>query len=105
MKRKFIIFTTTKCNAHCTYCYEEGIMAMTMIRKTAEDVAEYIMSHSNRDNEVRIRWFGGEPLMNTEAIRTIADRLNEEGVDFTSEIFTNGDLLPKVDNILLPKGW
>jgi len=101
IKRKFIIFTTTMCNANCIYCYENGVKEMSMQKETAKDVAEYIMSHSNRDNEIRIRWFGGEPLANQTAIGIIADRLNEEGVRFTSEIFTNGDLLPKVRNEFL----
>ena len=101
MKRKFIIFTTTMCNANCAYCYENGVKGMTMQKETAADVAEYILTHSNRDSEVRIRWFGGEPLANTTAIGIISDKLNAEGMNFTSEIFTNGDLLPKVDDILL----
>lgn len=101
IKRKFIIFTTTMCNANCIYCYENGVKGMSMQKETAKDVAEYIMSHSNRDNEIRIRWFGGEPLTNLTAIGIISDRLNAKGVRFTSEIFTNGDILPKVSNEFL----
>lgn len=103
IKSKFVIFTTTLCNADCVYCYEKGVKAMTMDAKTAVDVAAYIMDHSN--NGIRIRWFGGDPLMNIQAIDAITEILNREGREFTSEIFTNGDRLDMVDDETLKNKW
>lgn len=104
-KVKFVIFTTTTCNAACVYCYEKGLRAMDMTDDTAEEVAGYIISHSNPDAEISIRWFGGDPLMNMDAINIISDKLNLEGRAFTSEIFTNGDKLDEVDDVTLTERW
>lgn len=104
IKARFIIFTTTSCNANCEYCYEKGMKPMTMTEQTAGDVADYIIAHSNPDVPVRIRWFGGEPLANARAIDIISEKLNMEGLPFRSEAFTNGDLLPDVTDEQL-KAW
>lgn len=104
IKNRYVIFMTTVCNAHCEYCYEHGVKSMTMTEQTANDVAEYILTHSDRDNPVKIRWFGGEPLVNVKAIDIITDKLNTEGLDFDAEAFTNGDLLPTVTDEQL-KAW
>lgn len=104
IKKRFVIFLTTVCNAHCEYCYEHGIKPMTMTEQTAADVADYILAHSDRDAPPRIRWFGGDPLVNTRAIDIISGRLNSEKMPFRSEAFTNGDLLPDVTDEQL-KAW
>lgn len=104
IKNRYVIFMTTVCNAHCEYCYEDGVKSMTMTEQTANDVADYILTHSDRDAPVKIRWFGGEPLVNARAIDIISDKLNADGLDFNSEMFTNGDLLPKATDEQL-KAW
>lgn len=104
VKNRYVIFMTTVCNAHCEYCYENGVKFMTMTEQTANDVADYILTRSDRDNPVKIRWFGGEPLVNAKAIDIISGKLNDEGLDFNSEMFTNGDLLPTVTDEQL-KAW
>lgn len=89
----YLIFTTTDCNARCFYCYEKGIKRKRMSRQTAVEVAQFIEKnyHVNRQ-EVKIRWFGGEPLYNAEAIDTICDYLNSHGVPFTSMAASNAYL-------------
>ena len=104
IKNRYVIFMTTICNAHCEYCYEQGIKPMTMSEETAANVADYILRHSDKDAPVRIRWFGGEPLVNAKAIDIITGKLNAEGLDFNAEAFTNGDLLPTVTDERL-KAW
>ena len=104
IKNRYVIFMTTICNAHCEYCYEQGIKPMTMSEETAANVADYILRHSDKDAPVRIRWFGGEPLVNAKAIDIITGKLNSEGLDFNAEAFTNGDLLPTVTDEQL-KAW
>ena len=105
VKAKFVILTTTLCNAACVYCYEKGINSMIMSQKTAEDVANYIVANSSREQEIRIRWFGGDPLMNIPAINTITGILLERHVRFTSEVFTNGDRLNEVSDEILTDRW
>ncbi|MGN0451429.1 MAG: radical SAM protein [Acutalibacteraceae bacterium] len=87
----FIIFTTTKCNARCYYCFEHGQTRIDMSEKTAEDVADYIIKNAP-DKKVYIKWFGGEPLYNEKVIDIICGRLQAAGVKYDTNITTNGYL-------------
>ena len=85
----FTVFTTTDCNARCFYCYEQGRSRIPMNPKAAHDTAAYILRVSEGES-VKLRWFGGEPLLNIEAIRIICKVLSESGKPFSSSIVTNG---------------
>ena len=88
----YTIFTTTDCNARCFYCFEAGRSRIPMSIETAHKVSKYIKNHCN-GKKVSIRWFGGEPLMNVDAINIISESLRNEGIDFTSSMVTNGYLI------------
>ena len=89
-KTSYVIFTTTACNASCSYCFEKGCDILTMSDSVAEDVGKYIIeTHAPK---VRIKWFGGEPLVNKRPIDIISSKLTDK-VDFRSSMSTNGDLL------------
>ena len=87
----YTIFTTTDCNARCFYCFELGRSRVPMSQETAVSVVEYIKDHCV-GKAVKITWFGGEPLMNTNAIQTICKGLKEASIQFTSRMATNGYL-------------
>lgn len=89
----YTIFTTTACNADCTYCFEKGCEVLTMTPDIATDVASYIIRTMDDRSAIHLKWFGGEPLFNKEAINIISDKLNESNVNFVAGIITNGDLL------------
>lgn len=86
----YTIALTTKCNARCFYCYEEGVCQKDMSLQTAEKLAELLLK-TNR--EINITWFGGEPLIKTDIIDFISQILNRNGKEFRSDIITNGSLL------------
>ena len=86
----YTVALTTKCNARCFYCYEEGVCQNDMSVQTAEKFTELLLK-SNR--EINITWFGGEPLIRTDIIDMISHTLNQNGKDFRSGIITNGSLL------------
>ena len=86
-----MIFTTTDCNARCFYCYELGRKRVNMSDETAHDVAEYIAG-LDREEELNITWFGGEPLFNRRVIDIITRDLREKGVKFFSQMISNGYL-------------
>lgn len=89
----FTILTTTKCNARCFYCYElksKGKHHMTI--ETAEKVANYIISTADKHKEIRLSWFGGEPLFNFKIIDLIATRIKDAGFKYSSTIISNGIL-------------
>lgn len=96
-KKVYRIWTTSGCNAKCYYCFEQGVKVETMTRDTALKVADYISSRINKNDKIRLEWFGGEPLLNTEVIRIISDIVIKECKDkeakYISSIITNGSLV------------
>ncbi len=87
----YTIFTTTDCNARCFYCFELGGSRIPMSNETALKVVDYIKAHSGSER-VKISWFGGEPLYNHEVIDTICDGLRRNGIEFKSDMLSNGYL-------------
>ena len=91
---KFIILTTTRCNARCFYCYEMNSKGKThMSYETAEKVAEYILDVVVPGSKIELGWFGGEPLFNSDVIEIICSRLASAGIKFTSNMISNCYLL------------
>ena len=88
----YIILPTTGCNARCFYCFEQGAKPVTMTTETASRVVRYIVAHRGNE-EVTLRWFGGEPLVNAKVIDQICTELREQGAPFRSEMTTNGYLM------------
>ncbi len=88
----YVILTTTGCNARCFYCYEKGTKPVVMTAETASKVVRYIVAHRGDEN-VSIRWFGGEPLVNVKVIDQICTELREQGVPFRSSMVSNGYLM------------
>ena len=88
----YTILPTTRCNARCFYCYEQGIPQKNMSRETAEAVAAYIIRMS-KGRPVHLGWFGGEPTLGAEMISLICCKLREKGAAYTSGIISNGLLL------------
>jgi radical SAM protein with 4Fe4S-binding SPASM domain len=88
----YTILTTTGCNARCFYCYEKGAKSVTMTAETASKVVRYIVAHCG-DEEVALKWFGGEPLVNVKVIDQICTELSEQGVTFHSSMISNGYLM------------
>lgn len=94
---EYTIFTTMRCNAGCSYCFQDGRRTNSyMSEKVALDVASYIKKNRNQSSSVVIKWFGGEPLMNQDAMRTICKSLRLSDIPYRSYMSTNGDLLPSV---------
>ena len=97
----YTIMTTTDCNAQCYYCYEFGRKKIAMTEKIANDVANYIIRKYN-GIEVKLRWFGGEPLYNEKVIDIITNRLKEKGIKYSSSMISNAYLFDenKVDKYI-----
>ncbi len=90
--KTYTILPTTGCNARCTYCYEEGMPVRTMSDETANRVVEFIDATRWQD-EIKLVWFGGEPLAASHIISQICSRLKNNQIAFCSKIMTNGTLL------------
>lgn len=90
--RNYLIFPTMDCNARCFYCYEMGRPRTSMSPKIAEDVVGFIAKNAPKDKKVKIIWFGGEPLYNYQVIDIITNGLREKGIEFHSQMISNGFL-------------
>ena len=86
----FRILTTTYCNASCYYCYEAGAPLVHMTLKTAEDVCRFIIERTKPGELIKVEWFGGEPLLNQEAIDYITSRLSGNDFSVVYTMASNG---------------
>lgn len=86
--------TTLKCNARCSYCYEQGVKHDDFDETRLEALTAFIKRHKRRQ-PVSLNWFGGEPLMNPKVIDHVTRRMLEFGFEFSSFIITNGSLLTR----------
>lgn len=87
----YMIFTTTDCNARCFYCFEAGTRRYSMTEQTAHDVAAFIQKKCE-GKPVTIRWFGGEPLLNSRVIDIICADLRKADIKYQSRMISNGYL-------------
>lgn len=98
------ILTTLDCNLNCPYCFEGVVQTInkgkTMTRETENAVVRYIDKLATGKKEVHINWFGGEPLLNIEAIMRMSSQLipafDKAGIKYNVIIITNGTLLSQV---------
>lgn len=112
------IFTTLACNYRCAYCFEKDQLCQTehMTKETADEIISFIKrryAEHQFTQPLKIKWFGGEPLLNMEIIRYISNQLIINNIDFSAMMYTNGRLLTKelayelkslgvTDNVIIP---
>ena len=90
--KTYTILPTTGCNARCVYCYEEGMPVRTMTEDTADRVVEFI-DKTRWQDEIKLIWFGGEPLLASRIISRICNGLSNRNIPFRSSLVTNACLL------------
>lgn len=95
--KHFRIWPTSACNARCYYCFEKGIIHENMSLETAEKVVKFIDDRLNNNDILKIEWFGGEPLLKTDIIDFIYDKLKkickDKNCSLYSSIISNGSLV------------
>ena len=89
-----IIAPTLECNAHCYYCFENGFRNGSMSIDTADCLVDFIEQNWNED-KLGITWFGGEPLLSSDIIDYISNKLKEKSIEFGCKITTNASLFDK----------
>ncbi len=106
------VLTTFDCNFACTYCVEEGcIKPVYMSEETGRAAADYIINQARetRVPNIYLIFYGGEPLLNPDAIRTVAGKVGafakKTHKTFAFSITTNGALLtPQIVDDLVEYG-
>ena len=92
------ICPTMGCNFDCPYCFEDHF-AGKMSAEVQDDVialTERMLAAAGTKN-LRVTWFGGEPLLAADVIESLSERLmalvEERGGEYSASIITNGYLL------------
>lgn len=100
-----VIHTSKDCNFRCKYCYMD--FKQENIRDdTKSGIINFVRKNIQNYKSVHISWFGGEPLLNMDAIRDISKELmsicEKAKRPYSSSVTTNGYLLtPQNIDILL----
>jgi radical SAM protein with 4Fe4S-binding SPASM domain len=103
--QSFTILPTTNCNARCFYCYESDYPHLNLNKETADLIIDYIISSCNKEDNVFIAWFGGEPTLGDKWIDYICDSLIEKGIHFSSSMISNGYLFNKLMVLKAKEKW
>jgi len=91
------LMLTEECNHRCDYCFVEGKNpANPMNRETAEKAVDFLFERSRAKPELKILFFGGEPMLAFELIKEIVLYVEEKiaGADkkISFDMTTNGTL-------------
>ncbi len=102
------ICPTMNCNFDCPYCFEHH-QGGKMSRETQDDVVSLAerMLRAGGGKELSVTWFGGEPLLATDVIEDLSERLMalaaEHNAAYQASIITNGYLLDQKNVELLAR--
>lgn len=66
---------TLHCNLSCNYCFEESRPRVYMSDETENSVIDFIKRHNDAE-KLNITWFGGEPLLAFERIKSLTQKIN-----------------------------
>ena len=85
---------TNKCNLSCVYCFEHDKNKDVMPKETAIKAVNLAYeSMPDRKNPLLINFFGGEPLLNWEAMKAVIDHCDKNKYKVSYGITTNLTIL------------
>ncbi|NIM06301.1 MAG: radical SAM protein [Armatimonadetes bacterium] len=92
------LVVTLNCNLRCDYCFVAGKdRATTMSLSTAQRAIDFFIGHSARKSHLEIVFFGGEPLLELELMRSAAAYARVHAAEkkkaMRFSITTNGTLI------------
>jgi len=97
-----IISLTENCNMRCKYCgyhnerYINGNQLKDIDKDTLQKTLDFIIAHSVDSYDTTVSFFGGEPLLRFDLIKSAIEYLetrNHRGHKYDYRITTNGTLL------------
>jgi uncharacterized protein len=94
------ITTTLDCNLGCYYCYENKTKAY-LTRQGCDRIYDWVVSKIQTENHKRIYtdWYGGEPMLNQEAIEYFSSRIinycDANRIEYSSSMISNGTMWPE----------
>jgi uncharacterized protein len=96
-----IVVLNLDCNLACGYCFEEGVRGKRVMSAETADllVAMIEREHLAKGRKVSLDFYGGEPLLSVDLIRSISQRLRNASeakeLSFEFSLVTNGTLLTR----------
>jgi uncharacterized protein len=100
---RVLVLTTRHCNLRCPYCYESGLpLGEGMTPETAARSVRFVerLVSERRCRTASVGFYGGEPLLNLEAMLGIMVPLRafarRRGLPIEFPVTTNGALLTRV---------
>lgn len=108
----YVLVPTLNCNLRCVYCFQKNytrnksgeIFSKGAMTSIIDFIVQENQGNTNLRN-IKINWFGGEPLLCFESIilfyEQLSDRLSEKNISIKTGITTNGVLLNEERLILL----
>lgn len=89
------IVPTLDCCFSCFYCFEKNRGKKYMSNETVNDIVSLVANESTL-RDLHITWFGGEPLLAKEIIKSIYTKIRYTyNGGYSSDIITNGFYLDK----------
>lgn len=92
------IAPTNDCQFRCVYCYEKDVIKNDYMTEGVQDkLVELLKSRIGLIKSFQVVWYGGEPLMAFEIIKSLSKRFieicDENKINFNASMITNGYLL------------
>lgn len=72
-----------RCNMACSYCFEGGVLtertrnSHLMSRDMIEKAVDLLFDYAGEAKDLQVTYFGGEPTLNFDGIRTATERIAE----------------------------
>ena len=88
-----------KCNLNCPYCFAQtngSFKFKSFTKQDIEQTIKFVVSkNENKEQQISIIFFGGEPLLNLEIIKFTIDHCKKEysNIKFNFSITTNGTII------------
>jgi len=87
------IAPTLHCNFACIYCFEKSRPPIYMTDNIEEALISFIKGKN--PNNLKLTWYGGEPLMDFKRIKSITKKIKELDFGLHVKIISNGYLITK----------
>ncbi len=83
---------TLSCNFRCPYCFEKDHPIKFMTDEVEDAIIDYVKK-SNLAKVISVTWFGGEPLLAFDRVKSLSKRLMALDKKYDAGMITNGYLL------------
>ncbi|MGM0499884.1 MAG: radical SAM protein [Bacillota bacterium] len=90
-KLTLAIAPTTACNFNCSYCFEANEKKYYITDEIEAEIINFIERFFPLKG-MHISWYGGEPLLSFDRIKSLNKKIKGLGVPYQSSLITNGYL-------------